>query len=84
MQLGCVIKYKEMTNNKPNSIIHFSRKSHKLFEMYSEGKIDRINLNIRMTKLTEECEAMYKTEMQQVYHNASNFAIYKEVNNDKQ
>jgi hypothetical protein len=52
--------------------------------MYSEGKIDRINLNIRMTKLTEECEKMYKTEMQQVYHNASNFAIFKEVSNDKQ
>jgi hypothetical protein len=66
-----------MSNNKANSVIHFSRKSHELFEMYSEGKIDRINLNIRMTKLTQECEAMYKTEMQQVYHNASNFAIYK-------
>jgi hypothetical protein len=50
--------------------------------MYSEGKITRLNLNISMTKLTEECEEMYKREMQQVHHNASNFAIYKEGNNE--
>jgi hypothetical protein len=73
-----------MSRDKQSSVIHFSRKSHELFEMYSEGKITRLNLNISMTKLTEECEEMYKKEMQQVHHNASNFAIFKGGNNEQQ
>ena len=52
-----------MSNNKQSSVIHFSRKAHELFEMYSEGKITRINLNISMTKLTQECQAMHKDEI---------------------
>lgn len=52
-----------MSNDKQSSVIHFSRKAHELFEMYSEGKITRINLNISMTKLTQECQAMHKDEI---------------------
>ena len=52
-----------MSNNKQSSVIHFSRKAHELFEMYSEGKITRINLNISMTKLTQECQEMHKSEI---------------------
>jgi hypothetical protein len=47
-----------MSNNKQSSVEYFSQKSHVLFEMYSEGKITRITLNISMTTLTKECQEM--------------------------
>ena len=49
---------------KQSSVMYFSNKSHQLFEMYSEGKITRIKLNLSMTTLTQECEEMYQDEME--------------------
>ena len=67
-----------MSNNKQSSVIHFSRKAHELFEMYSEGKITRINLNISMTKLTQECQAMHKEEIKNAFTNG--FISYRGSN----
>jgi hypothetical protein len=66
-----------MNNNKQNSVMYFSRKSHQLFEMYSEGKITRIKLNISMTTLTQECEAMHKEEIEQAESDAKEIVIIK-------
>jgi hypothetical protein len=67
-----------MTNNKQNSVMYFSRKSHQLFEMYSEGKITRFKLNNSMTTLTQECEAMHKKEIEQAELDAKEIVIIKQ------
>lgn len=57
--------------------MYFSRKSHELFEMYSEGKITRIKLNLSMTTLTQECEAMHKDEIEEAKLDAKEIVIIK-------
>lgn len=48
---------------KNSSIQHFAQKSSEYFEMYSEGKIDRIELNRMMNRLEVLCTAIHRQEI---------------------
>jgi hypothetical protein len=48
---------------KNSSIQHFAQKSLEYFEMYSEGKIDRIELNRMMNRLEVLCIAIHRQEI---------------------
>lgn len=48
---------------KNSSIQHFAQKSLEYFEMYSEGKIDRLELNRMMNRLEVLCIAIHRQEI---------------------
>ena len=51
-----------MSDKKQSSIEWLANQSYELFEQYSEGNFDRINLNKLMLKATEQAKAMHKEE----------------------
>jgi hypothetical protein len=56
-----------MSNKKWTAVEWFSNQSYELFEQYSEGKIDRIQLNRLMLVATDKAKAMEKEQMKEMY-----------------
>ena len=50
-------------NKKFSSVEWLSNQTYELFEQYSEGNFDRIQLNKLMFKATEQAKAMHKQEI---------------------
>ena len=59
-----------MSDKKQSSIEWLANQSYELFEQYSEGNFDRINLNKLMLKATEQAKAMHKEEITKTYDDA--------------
>ena len=56
-----------MSNNKQTAVEWLSNQAYNLFEQYSEGKFDRIELNKRMRDVTHQSELMHYTEIKNAY-----------------
>ena len=67
-------------NKKVSSVAWLSNQTYELFEQYSEGNFDRIQLNKLMLKATEQAKAMHKEEIIQSYASGSNDRLKNTIN----
>ena len=56
-----------MSNKKRSAVEWLSNQAYELFEQYSEGKFDRIQLNKLMLKATEQAKEMEKQQIIDAY-----------------
>ena len=64
-------------NKKFSSVAWLSNQTYELFEQYSEGNFDRIQLNKLMLKATEQAKAMHKEEIIKAYMNVNDDRDYR-------